>query len=49
MPDASGDDISLIGVLNPDAGYMIKSEAGYHPDGMADQADDARILGIYAR
>lgn len=49
MPDASGDDISLIGVLNPDAGYMIKSEAGYYPDGMAAQADDARILGIYAR
>ena len=49
MPDASGDDISLIGVLNPDAGYMIKSEAGYYPDGMANQADDARILGIYAR
>lgn len=49
IPDASGDDISLIGVPNPDAGYMIKREAGYYPDGMADQADDARILGIYAR
>ena len=49
LPDASGDDISLIGVLNPDAGYMIKSEAGYYPDGMAAQAEDARILGIYAR
>lgn len=52
LPDASGDDITLIGVLNPDTGHMIKSEAGYHPDGITDHAnhaDHARILGIYAR
>jgi hypothetical protein len=49
LPDASGDDISLIGVLNPDTGHMMDSKAGYYPDGIADQGDDARILGIYAR
>ena len=49
LPDASGDDISLIGVLNPDTGHMMNSKAGYHPDGIADHGDDARILGIYAR
>lgn len=49
LPDASGDDISLVGVLNPDTGHMMTSEEGYHPDGIADQGENARILGIYAR
>lgn len=49
LPDASGDDISLIGVLNPDTGHRMHSKTGYYPDGIVDHGDDARILGIYAR
>lgn len=57
LADASGDDISLFGVLNsetdtktgPKTDYAIKSKAGYHPDGTDDQPNTARILGIYAR
>ena len=48
LPDASGDDMTLIGMLHPDTGHMMNSKAGYFPDGIADQGDDVRILGIYA-